>query len=112
MKNVTDLAFQGDIMIRKVEKLPEGVEKAKDNIVAHSETGHHHVAVGGNVAKFASDDPMVSFLVADGNVELQHLRSFDTHETLNLLNDGDGEVVWEIRRQREHTPDGWRRVED
>lgn len=34
-------------------------------------------------------------------------RSFDTHESI-LLKGG----TYEIRRQREYTPEGWRRVED
>ena len=111
MKQVSKCAFQGDIMIRRVEKLPEGVTKQKDLIVAHSETGHHHVAAGGEVERYQLDG-MLSYLVAKGPVKIEHKRPWDTHETLELLYDGGPEIVWEIRRQREHTPEGWRRVED
>lgn len=104
-------AFQGDVMFRRVAKLPTGVtrQKGKEHIVAHSETGHHHVAIGG--AYYTTPDPFVAYLVTKATVRVEHRRSTDTHETLELLADG-GEVVWEIRRQREHTPEGWRRVED
>ena len=45
-----------------------------------------------------------------GGVDVVHHRPWDTHETIRLLgNPGD---VWEVRCQREHTPEGWRRVED
>jgi hypothetical protein len=110
MKIVENCAFQGDIMIRRVEKLPEGVTKQKDLVVTHSETGHNHVAVG--KAERWQKDGMLSYLVAKGPVKIEHHRPWDTHETLELLYDGGPEVVWEIRRQREHAPEGWRRVED
>lgn len=104
-------AFQGDVMFRRVAKLPTGAtrQKGKEHIVAHSETGHHHVALGG--AYYTTPDPFVAYIVTKAPVKVEHRRSTDTHETLELLTDG-AEVVWEIRRQREHTPEGWRRVED
>lgn len=80
-----------------------------EHVVAHSETGHHHVALGGDYYTVPGNQ-MVAYLVTRGPVEIEHRRSTDTHETLELL--GDGEVVWEISRQREHVPEGWRRVED
>ena len=47
----------------------------------------------------------------DGTVEefadVEHLWPFDTHETIRLT-----PGKWEIRRQREWSPEGWRRVED
>ena len=34
---------QGDISLRKIEKLPEGTEKAMNNVLAYGEvTGHEH----------------------------------------------------------------------
>ena len=38
---------------------------------------------------------------------LRHLRDHDTHKTIAIP-----AGVFEVRRQREHTPEGWRRVED
>lgn len=107
MKQVKQLAAQGDVIFRKVDKLPPGCTKQPNRVVAHSETGHNHVASGGTLYQ---KNAMLSYLVTNGPVKVDHHRSYDTHETLELL--GEGETVWEIRRQREHTPEGWRRVED
>jgi len=38
---------------------------------------------------------------------LEHLRSFDTHETIKIP-----PGIFEIRRQREWVPEGWRRIQD
>lgn len=104
-------AFQGDVMFRRIDVLPAGATRqdGREHIVAHSETGHHHVALGGTY--YTGADPFVAYLVTTEPVVVEHRRSTDTHERLELLVDGP-EVVWEIRRQREHTPEGWRRVED
>ena len=113
MKSVTKLAAQGDVLFRKVEKLPDGFETASKNeaTVAHSETGHNHVAYGSFEHFVNPKDQMISYIVARGPVKVEHHRSFDTHETLELKGEV-GETIWEIRRQREHTPEGWRRLED
>ena len=44
--------------------------------------------------------------------DVVHRRPWDTHQTLRLLADGGGDTIYEIGRQREYVPDGWRRVED
>ena len=104
--------FQGDIMIMRVKRgtAPSNVKDLKTNIVAHSETGHHHVVSGASV--LGGLDPMTMFLKADdsGKVTFDHLRDFDTHESYSFLSDADDEIV--IKRQRERAPEGWRRVED
>jgi len=117
MKTFKNMAAQGDLLIRKIEKLPVNIKQVSaqngNYIVAHSETGHHHViAERPNVMLYASDDLMVSYLQvveATDEVEtfIKHLRSFDTHEPI-LFNPG----IYELRRQREYTPEGWRKVED
>lgn len=104
-------AFQGDLMVRTVSRLPDGLTERPggEHIVAHSETGHHHVALGGRY--YTGPDPLVAYLVTAGPTVIEHRRSTNTHQAFELLADGP-EVVWEIRRQREYTPEGWRRVED
>lgn len=117
MKTFTNSAAQGDLMIRRIESIPADAkpmlaERGKF-IVAHSETGHNHViAERPNVKMFTTGDPMVSYLQVIEATDatetlLEHLRSFDTHETIKI-SAGD----YEIRRQREYMPEGWRRVED
>lgn len=114
MKVFEKQAAQGDILITCIKSLPENVKPIgaqKGNfIIAHSETGHHHtIAECPGVEFFGTEDPLVAYLrIIDGvEVKLEHERSFDTHESL-LLKGG----TYEIRRQREYVPNGWRRVAD
>jgi len=81
-------------------------------VAAHSETGHHHAIDDTGVVQYASPDPLKCYLVLEGaeHADVVHYRSFDTHETVRLL--GGIGSVWEVRRQREWEPEGWRRVED
>lgn len=118
MKIINNIAAQGDLIIRRVKALPENtkiVEESKSIVVAHSETGHNHVAVcEKKMTRFeVPGDALKSYLKAGDDVDhfdVEHMRSFDTHETLRFLcNPGD---VFEVRRQREWTPEGWKRVED
>lgn len=107
--------FQGDIMISAEPAVDKKAKEAKDNIVAHSETGHNHIAENAKV--FELDD-MTMFLKPNGKgfidgvpyIDIVHQRSFDTHETLRLLFDID--AVPKISRQEEYTPAGWRIVAD
>lgn len=117
MKTFINSAAQGDLLLRRIDKLPDGVKRmATENgafIVAHSETGHHHVIKERpGVKVYTTDDTMVSYLEVIEATEqtetlLEHLRSHDTHETLSIP-----PGFFELRRQREHTPEGWRRVAD
>ncbi len=111
MKTVRSIAAQGDVMFIRVEKLPEGLTERESGsrvIVAHSETGHHHVAHAERVMLYGSNDPMVCYLVAEGAyADIVHERPHNTHETLRL-----DAPIWKIVRQREATPEGWKRVED
>jgi hypothetical protein len=117
MRTFKNRADQGDLLIRRINALPQGVTPIKAEngryVVAHSETGHDHViAERQNVRLYSNGDPMVSYLEVIEATDatetlLEHLRSFDTHETIKIP-----AGVFEIRRQREYVPDGWRRVED
>lgn len=117
MKTFVNQAAQGDIFIRRVDALPSNVRPMPTEhgryIVAHSETGHHHAIAESPVATvFLSDDPMVSYLQVVEATEavetlLEHMRSFDTHETIKFT-----PGIYEIRRQRQATPEGWRQVQD
>lgn len=114
MKKIKNFGAQGDVLFIRRHGLPPGVVAAPlspEVVVSHSETGHHHVALGDASYYPAGDDGMLAYLVARGPIVVEHRRAWDTHEPLELLHEG-GEVTWEIRRQREHTPQGWRRVED
>jgi len=117
MQTVTTLAAQGDVLFRRIDSLPADVVEQRRKgrlVVAHSETGHHHAVDDPAVKLFekATRDPMVCYLQIAGEAvhcDVVHHRPHDTHETLRLLGAG---TTWEVRRQREYTPQGWRRVED
>lgn len=117
---VTKMAAQGDVLFRRVVALPKNAVERKRTgalIVAHSETGHHHAIDSKAVSHFeVPGDPLVCYLRLDdglgdlGGVDVVHHRSFDTHETIRLL--GAPGDIWQVRRQREWSPEGWRRVAD
>lgn len=110
-------AAQGDLYICRIPSLPAAAKRmATENgnyIVAHSETGHHHVIADlPNAIVYESDDPLVSYLeVIEATDEtetlIEHLRNYDTHESIKV-----SPGIYEIRRQREYSPEGWRRVAD
>jgi len=117
MKTFTKCAAQGDLYIRRIESLPKNVKPVDAEkgvfVVAHSETGHNHVIEAApNVQLFTTGDPMISYLqvieaTEEAEIVIKHLRSFDTHESISIPNG-----TFEIRRQREYSPEGWRRVAD
>ncbi len=119
MEKVTfvNRAAQGDLLLRRIDKLPANAKPIAptDGVfkVAESETHHDHVITAApNVQWYGTDDPMVSYLEVIEATDatetlLRHLRGFDTHKTI-VIPAG----VFELRRQREHTPEGMRRVED
>ncbi len=104
---------QGDVTIRATDNIPEGLDRQKPEnglqILAHSETGHHHaLAVDPNVLVFDQDE-FVSYVDnrTDNVIELKHHRSFDTHGPIGIP-----PGKHKITRQREYTPEGFRRATD
>jgi hypothetical protein len=108
---ISKMAAQGDCLFLRVEALPADATAAPLRgdraTVAHSETGHDHVAHGPGLAYYTSADPLVCYLRCEAPLEVTHLRPFDTHAPLTLA-----AGTWQVRRQREYTPQGLRRVED
>lgn len=105
-------SFQGDLCIYRIAKLPSGLEAAKADggvhILAHSETGHHHV-VKERAAQLLIDktNAFIAYLKVAEPCEIEHLRSFDTHEPLTLE-----PGIYKIHREREMGLEGWRRAAD
>jgi hypothetical protein len=111
LKFVPPYCAQGDLNIFSVDSIPESVkemrpEKDGNHILAHSETGHHHV-IDGNTARVFGDDEFESFLDVREETNIVHLRSFDTHAPISLP-----PGKYRITRQREYTPEGYRRAAD
>lgn len=117
MRTFNEVCAQGDVLIRRVESIPENATaNAPINgeiIVTHSETGHHHVMVLDreklpSVEMFSStDNPLLAWIKVNRPTVLEHRRPHDTHEPIKFE-----PGVYEIRRQREYTPEGWRQVQD
>lgn len=116
MKTFKNQAAQGDMLARRVAKLPEGLKitlaENGHHILAHSETGHHHVVMERPGVEHFQDAMNLfrSFLVVPEGYEapLVHLRDTHTHETLMF-----GPGIWEITRQREYDATaGWRAAAD
>jgi hypothetical protein len=113
-KTFQNQCAQGDILIRRIGALPAKAEpitnETNRHIITHSETGHHHTitAPPSVLQLFGAGDPLVSYMRVDAkSVTLKHERSFDTHEPITIT-----PGIYEVRRQREWSPEGWRRVED
>jgi hypothetical protein len=115
MKTFINSAAQGDLLLRRIDALPANAEPAKAEkgayVLAHSETGHNHVVLERPNVSFYQDrqDVFRSWLVVDGDVPVQveHQRSFHTHESIQVA-----PGIYEVRRQREYTPEGFRAAAD
>ena len=118
MKVFNNTCAQGDIMFRRVMSLPADaipaeIDKRGTVVVGKSETHHDHVFVLNpdqdtpDVQMFSTDNPLVAWIKVNRPTALEHLRPFDTHEPIMF-----SEGVYEVRRQREYTPEGFRRVDD
>ena len=117
VKTFDNICAQGDVLIRKVGGIPANAKPVSPEngavIVTHSETGHHHLMVldrkkTPNVEMF--QDPtnaLLAWIKVNRPTVLEHKRPFDTHAPIKFE-----KGVYEIRRQREYTPEGWRRVAD
>lgn len=104
--------FQGDVMILRIDAIPNTAIRADathgKHVVAHSETQHHHVVDAGLADRFIDQmNSFISYLNVASDVELTHLRSFDTHEPI-LLTPG----TYIVRQQREYVAKGFRRAAD
>jgi hypothetical protein len=112
MRTFKNTCAQGDVYIRRVDSLPEGlVEVAPENgvnIVTHSETGHNHV-MEATASKLYSvpGSEFDCYLSISAPTTLNHLRDHDTHEPI-FFDIG----TYHVRRQREYTPEGFRKAQD
>lgn len=118
MKIVHQFGAQGDVVFIRVAKLPKDatpVEYGHELVIAHSETGHHHVIErpDASIMLFNTPNPLISYLQLRGRAvaDVVHLRDFDTHESLRLEAEAP-DSTWEIRRQREWDNAAARQVND
>lgn len=113
MKTFDKFAAQGDMMLIRIDALPSDAKEVPAangrHTLTHSETGHDHVVMDRpGIRFFSAMDEFRAYLVVENEpAELQHLRSFDTHESIEIK-----PGIYEVRRQREYTPEGFRRAAD
>ena len=112
MKTFIAMAAQGDVLFIRVDSIPDSAcrvdTEGRAIEAAHSETGHSHAfAAGSDVWLYSTPDQLVGYLDVKRPSKLVHQRAWDTHEEV-LFDVG----TYEIRRQREWVPEGWRRVVD
>lgn len=105
-------AAQGDLLIIVSSAIPTGFSLAKpvdgQHVLAHSETGHHHVVEAPKVDMFtAENDDFVAYIEVKEPCQVIHLRGWDTHAPISL-----DKGIYRINRQREYTPEGYRRAAD
>jgi hypothetical protein len=107
---------QGDVYFIRRESIPSDYAPAAPSggvhVVAHSETGHHHVVDMTQGALYEGSNPLVGYLKLEGvdPCDIVHKRDFHTHQTVSL--GGGAGAIWEVRRQREYTSEGLRRAAD
>ncbi len=108
MKVFSKTAAQGEIGIRKIDKLPDGLapymaENGK-YVIGHSETGHGHDLATMERTKVFQDTNApagmtILYAILDAPNELVHNRAFDTHETISFQ-----PGIYEFRSGREFDP--------
>jgi len=110
--NVSKLGAHGEITFVRVDALLDGFAGVPaingEHIVAHSETGHHHVLEAPGVEYMPdAEDAMVAWVrIQNGDgAKLKHKRSNDTHRTLTIepglyrINHArEEDILGEIRR--------------
>lgn len=108
---------QGDVYFRRVGAVPAGHSPAEPqqgvHVVAHSETGHHHVVNAAEGILYEGPNSLVAYLQLADDCDaatVTHRRDYHTHAPVALT--GGPGAVWEVRRQREYTSQGLRRAQD
>lgn len=101
---VKKYARQGDLLFVKHDKKVTGLKKAQDMIVAHGEvTGHSHQVAENDGVAVLENEKGDKFVESQTEWQVVH----DEHGPISF-----GEGFWEVRRQREYSPEAIRRVVD
>lgn len=97
----------GELLFIAVDALPDNIEQIFEGetyTVGHSETGHNHIAVSAipkaiTVFKPVGADSNDIYLKVSGATRVEHQKTFDRHETLDLL-----EGMYLVRPKNEYDP--------
>lgn len=119
---IKNVGAQGDVLFLRLgdigaNEIPKSAVRVPPtngrHVVAHSETGHHHVVDAMGTEMYSDPaDPFTCYLRMETvqHFDVIHLREFDTHAPERFDHGADGVIV--VRRQREYTPAGHRMVQD
>jgi len=93
---------QGDLLFVQAE-IPQDAEQQDDGVIARGEvTGHMHRI---------SDGAKAVLMVAAAQAYVRAMRDAEiVHDEHNAITLPAGD--WQVVRQSEYTPSGWRQVED
>lgn len=93
MKTQLTTAQQGDVLLRRLDKLPEGTRNSiaqKRIVVAHGEGGHSHVIEDDEAEMIQIGERML--LALEKSVTIKH----DEHKPITI-----GPGIWEVGRVQE-----------
>lgn len=90
----------GEIMLLKVEKLPDGLTKSKEKTFMVGSHGHNHSIDKGELYLVKENEYVFGYLVAKGTSLLHPEHSPKVGDA--KIKDG----VYQLRKQQEYTPDG------
>lgn len=116
MKKFKTVCAQGDVLFRRMpddfsipaNAIAQTPEADGTLIVTRSETLHHHTVLDRDCDLYQdADNPLIAWLKVNRPAKLVHQRPYDTHETIQF-----GKGIYEVRRQREYVPEGFRQVQD
>lgn len=90
----------GELVLKPVSVAGKGDEESvKSYIVAHSETGHHHVVESEAPFSVIKDALGKMWLELEAEAKVIHKKSHDKHDTL-ILTPG----IWEVGAKTEYDP--------
>jgi hypothetical protein len=95
---------QGDLLIKKINKLPKKLKKRDSDIILEGEvTGHSHRILNGTIYERGWVGPGSLFIEAKENTQIIH----EEHQSIEIP-----AGIYEVIRQREYDPHAPRWIED
>lgn len=95
---------QGDVILIGVAKIPENKRKLCHSVLAEGEvTGHKHQVTEGDIELYEDVVGGIYLKVFSRDAKI-------THEEHGLIKLPKGD--YEVKYQREYSPEGWRKVND
>lgn len=89
---------QGDILFKKIEKLPKNLIPVRTDVIVRGETGHSHKLVNGQIYRTFGFGIMQLFIKVEKSGRVIH----EEHTTLQLP-----KGFYMVIRQREYLPEAW-----